>query len=317
LNELGFLTGRYDIYQDVYSPDTPLAWVNKEGWPDCLDLMPNGDWMKGWVSRENGKDYVGGVLCSSCILDMARHHVPEDLKTHAYGARFIDTTTASPMRECDSPKHPLTRTQDRENKMALLDYLSRDLKLVTGSETGVDMAVPHLDYFEGMMSLGPYRLQDSGYDLCSVKKPQDDFLRFQVGPFYRIPLFELVFHDCVVDYGYWGDSSNRLEDFWDVRDLFNALYGTPPIWIMDPDRWARDKDRFVQSYRTATEVARRTGYSEMLSHEFLTEDHTVQSTSFADGTKVWVNFGKKAYRLPDGGKLKPGGWKAVYPKTAE
>jgi len=317
LNALGFLTGRYDIYQDVYSPDTPLGWVNKEGWPECLDLLPNGDWMKGWVTNAGGVSYTGGVLCSSCILDMAKRHIPEDLKSHAYGARFLDTTTASPLRECYSPQHPLSRTQDRENKMALLDYVSKAQTLVTGSETGMDMAVPHLDYFEGMMSLGPYRLSDAGYNLTQVEKPQDDYFRFQVGPFYRIPLFELVYHGCVVDYWYWGDSSNRQPDDWDARDLFNALYGTPPLWIMDPDRWEKDRERFLRSYQTATPVARQTGYSEMLSHAFLTADHTVQATVFADGTKVWVNFGEKAYRLKSGAVLGPKSWRVVYPKVVK
>ena len=311
LNGLGLLTGKYDIYQDVYSPDTPLSWVNKEGWPECLDLLPGGDWMKGWVSRLNGVSYTGGVLCSCCILDMAKRHMPQDLQTHAYHARFLDTTTASPLRECYDPRHPMTRTQDRKNKMALLDYPSKTLGMVTGSETGVDMAVPHLDYFEGMMSLAPYRLPDSGYDLFTYIKPQENLLCFQVGPYYRILLFELVYHDCVVDYWYWGDSPNRLPECWDNRDLFNALYGTPPLWAMDRALWAKEKDRFIQSYQTATPVARKTGYSEMLTHAFVTDDHQVQRTTFADGTEVWVNFGEKPYQLGDGTVLGAKGWKMV------
>jgi len=315
LNQLGYLTGRYDIYQDVYSPDTPLPWVNKEGWPDCLDLLPNGDWMKGWVSNNGPLSYTGGVICSACILDMAKNHIPKDLQSHAYGARFLDTTTASPLRECYSPRHPLSRTQDRENKMGLFDFVSKAMTLVTGSETGMDMAVPHLDYFEGMMSLGPYRLADAGYNLSQEEKPQEDYFRFQVGPYYRIPLFELVYHDCVVNYWYWGDSSNRQTADWDARDLFNALYGTPPLWIMDPDRWEKDKARFVQSYRTGADTARKTGYLEMVNHAFLTPDHRVQTTEFADGTKVWVNFGEKPFTLKDGTALAPKSWKAVYPNS--
>lgn len=313
LNDLGCLSGRYDIYQDVWGPDNPSSWTNKEGWDDCKTLLPNGDWMKGWVDRANGKEYPGGVLCSSCILGMAKDHIPADLKTHPYHARFLDTTTASPLRECYDPRHPLTRAQDRENKMALFDYVAQDQRLVLGSETGMDLAVPHLDYFEGMMSLGPYRLPDSGYDLFSYKKPQENLLRFQVGPFYRIPLFELVYHDCVVNYWYWGDASNRLPECWDARDLFNALYGNPPLWSMDEALWMKYKDRFVQSYKTATQVARKTGYSEMLSHSFLTDDHTVQTTHFADGTRVWVNFGEKPYRFSNGTELKAMDFKASYP----
>jgi hypothetical protein len=179
-------------------------------------------------------------------------------------------------------------------------YLSREMKLVTGSETGIDWAVPALHYFEGMMSLGDYRLPDAGYDLWSAKKPTEGFLRFQVGPYYRIPLFELVYHDCVASFPYWGDASNRLAEWWEVRDLFSALYGTGPLWIVDHARWKRDREQFVRSYRRATEVAARTGLFEMLEHRFLTADHMVQYTGFADGTRVWVNFGNKDFRLPDG-----------------
>lgn len=314
LNALGFLTGRYDIYQDVWGPDDPHAWVNRDGWPDDLVLLPDGTPMRGWVDKDaSGKEYPGGVICSERALLWEQRKVPPDLASHAYGARFLDTTTATPMRECYDPKHPLSRSDDRRNKMALLDYLSVEQRLVTGSETGVDMAVPHLHYFEGMMSLGPYRLPDSGYDLTSAKQPTDDFKRFQLGPRYRIPLFELVYHDCVADSWYWGDSSNRVPEMWDERDMFNALYGTMPLWIVDPKIWEEHKDRFVQSYRNATRVARATGYSEMTEHLFLTADHTAQETVFSDGTKVWANFGAAPYQVHKGVKLAPRSFRAEFP----
>ena len=59
-----------------------------------------------------------------------------------------------------------------------------------------------------------------------------------------------------------------------------------------------NRDRFVQSYRTAAPVARATGYAEMLSHRWLTADHAVQQTRFANGVTVTVNFGDKSYAPP-------------------
>ena len=303
LNELGFLTGRYDICQDVWSPETPMQWLNKEGWPDDLVLLKNGDFMRGWVHKDKNVDYPGGVISSKPGLDILRRRTKDDLATTPYGARFLDTTTASPLREDYNPRHPLSRADDRTWKMKQLAALSGEFKLVTGSETGMDMAVPYLHYFEGMMSLGPYRLPDSGYDLFSYKKPQDDFLRFQTGPFYRIPLFELVYHECIVSYGYWGDSSNRIPEVWDERDLLCALYGVPPIFVTDRARWNKDKARYVQSYKNSTESARLTGYSEMLQHRFLNAAHTLQMSSFADGTIVYANFGAEPAALPDGRTL--------------
>ena len=43
--------------------------------------------------------------------------------------------------------------------------------------------------------------------------------------------------------------------------------------------------------------------SEMLSHAWLTEDHAVQRTQFANGVEVTVNFGKTPYQLEDGTML--------------
>jgi hypothetical protein len=297
LNGLGFLTGRYDIYQDIWGPDNPHPWVYKEGWPDDIVLLPDGSPMRGWVDRDaSGKEYAGGVISSARSVELIKKRVPIDLATHPYGARFLDTTTASPLREDYNPLHPLSRSDDRANKAALLSYLSRDLRLVTGSETGMDLAVPYLHYFEGMMSLGPYRLPDSGYDLGSPRTPQPDFLRFQIGSQYRIPLFELVYHDCVMDSWYWGDAANRLVEYLPERDLLNALYGTMPLWILDPQRWAEQKKALVASYKNATAVSRQTAYSELLEHRFLSEDRNLQYSRFeaAEGAKgpveVWGNF---------------------------
>jgi hypothetical protein len=135
--------------------------------------------------------------------------------------------------------------------------------------------------------------------------------KFQTGHYYRLPLWELVYHDCVVAQWYWGDYNNKLPSLWDRRDLWNALYGTPPMFMFNRQQWKENRDRFVKSYQTATPVARATGYSEMLSHRWLTEDHAVQETRFANGVTVTVNFGDQPHKLPDGATLPPLGSKVV------
>ena len=214
-----------------------------------------------------------------------------------YSAVFLDTTTATGLRECFNPAHPTSRAQDLEWKQRQLGACSFDMSLVTGSETGADWALPFVHYFEGMMSLGLFRLPDSGYDLFSRKDPTPDFLRFQVSARYRVPLFELVYHDCVVNYWYWGDSSNRLEEFWDFRDLLNILYGTPPFWHVDEELWARHKERYLKSYRDVVSVAARVAGKAMLDFRYLSQDRMVQETEFEGGTKVRVNFGNKTFKV--------------------
>jgi hypothetical protein len=246
------------------------------------------------------------VLCDRRAVDYARRRIPPELETHPYLCRFIDTTTASSWRECYSPDHPVTRSESRYWKMQLLRYMSEECRLVTGSETGHEAAVPYVHYFEGMMSLGPYRVPDAGRRMAEIwDEVPERVAKFQTGHYYRLPLWELVYHDCVVAQWYWGDYNNKLPSLWDRRDLFNALYGTPPMFMFRGDYWRDHRERFVQSYQTAATVARATGYSEMLSHRWLTGDHAVQESRFANGVVVTVNFGDKPHTLADGALLAP------------
>jgi hypothetical protein len=313
LNAMGVLTSRYDIYQDTMNPaNFPKLhgihgdWTT-EAWPKDLMLDAHGDWQRGWEVRgKDGQWYPCGVLCDRQAVEYARRRIPPELATHPYRCRFIDTTTASPWRECYHPDHPLTRSESRHWKMELLRYISDGCGLVCGSETGHEASVPYVHYFEGMLSLGPYRVPDSGRNMAEIlDEVPERVAKFQTGHYYRLPLWELVYHDCVVAQWYWGDYNNKLPSLWDRRDLFNALYGTPPMFMFRRDYWEKNRERFVRSYQTIAPMARATGYSEMLSHCWLTDDHAVQETRFANGTVVTVNLGNRPHELEDGTLLEP------------
>ena len=312
LNDLGVLTSRYDIYQDAMNPENfpRLSWLHPDWTSDAWandDLMTgaDGEWVRGWeVETKDGKTIPCGTLCDRQAVAYAKRRIPPELATHPYRSRFIDTTTASPRRECYHPLHSMTRTDSKRSKMDLLRYISEGCGLVCGSETGHDAAVPYVHYFEGMLSLGPYRVPESGRNMIQAwDKVPEQVAKFQTGHLYRLPLWELVYHDCVVAQWYWGDYNNKLPKLWDRRDLWNALYGTPPMFMFDRKIWEANKDCFVKSYQMATPVARATGYSQMLSHEWLTPDHAVQRTRFANDVVVTVNFGDAPFSLPDGSLL--------------
>ena len=307
----GVLVGRYDIYQDIMDPANHERigykhgdWVT-EAFPHDINWRgPNGDWRRGWrVKAKDGEMIPCAVICDSKALPYARKRISEELKVKPYTARFIDTTVAAPWFECYNPAHPMTRTQSRTYKMELLKLIG-DSGLVCGSETGHDASVPFCDYYEGMLSVGPYRVPDSGRDLLRIwDEVPEPLAKYQVGEAYRLPLWELVYHDCVVAQWYWGDYNNKLPKVWRKRDLFNALYGTPPMYLFDAKQWNEKKAQFAASYQVTTPVARATGYSEMTDHRVLTPDRSVQQTAFANGVTVTANFGDHAYRMADGTEI--------------
>ncbi len=319
LNDLQVLTSRYDIYQDVMDPaNFPFLhgihgdWTTA-AWPQDLIRRQDGSWQHGWgVQGKKGEWFYCGVTCDRQALAYARQRIPADLASRPYKCRFIDTTTASPWNECWHTNHPLTRSESREWKMKLLDYVSKDMKLVTGCETGHDAAVPFLHYFEGMLSLGPYRVPDAGRDMQRIwTEVPEPVAKFQLGQAYRLPLWELVYHDCVVAQWYWGDYNNKLPALWEKRDLFNLLYGTPPMYMFNRKLWQAERGHFARSYQNICPAVRATGYAEMTNHLFLTPDRNVQQSTFANGVTVTVNFGASAYQLASGESVPPMGFRVA------
>ena len=315
----GVLTSRYDIYQDIMDPArfddvasvhgdwTTAAWPHDINW-----ISPDGTWRKGWEVNQKDRTLPRipcAVICDAKAVPYARERITKELETKPYLCRFIDTTVAAPWFECYHPDHPMTRSDSRKHKMELLKLIG-DLGLVCGSETGHDASVPYCDFFEGMLSLGPYRVHESGRNMIQIideVPPQIE--RFQVNPALRLPLWELVYHDCVVAQWYWGDYNNKLPAVWRKRDLFNALYGTPPMYMFTRRNWNENKDKFVESYKTAATVARETAYAEMTDHKILSPDRMVQQTVFANGVRVTVNFGEQPFTLSDGTVLNGLDWK--------
>jgi len=318
MNAMKILTSRYDIYENVMNPENfkYLGEVHPdwptEAWPKDIILASHGDWIRGWqVQGKDGQWYACGVMCDSQAVKYAMKRIPDELKTRPYRCRFIDTSTCSPWYECYSPDHPMTRTQSRSWRMKLLRYASANMSLVTGSENGQDAAVPYVHYFEGMMSLVPYRIPNAGRNIGQIyADASEQVTRFQVGHQYRLPLWELVYHDCVVSHWFWGDCSNNILSIWDKRDLFNILYGTPPMFVLTSENWQQYKTRFVKSYQNVCPVVRAVGYSEMIDHRFLTQDRKVQQTVFANGITITVNFGDTCHVLADGATVLPMGFRS-------
>ena len=329
LLQLGdMLTSRYDVYRDVYRPEMFTMrgmkvphpdheiCANTSAWPDDVILNRAGDtnsWMKAWPITINGTKVHSSAMCTLMKPKHERHNVAIELKRVAYNCRFIDVTAAAGWDECYSERHPMTRSQSRAAAVELLGLLGREFNLVSGSEQGMGALVPVCDYFEGMLSPWYCRMPHgrpgaqrteifrgtanvTSNELASVAKYCTDGK-------YRIPLFELVFHDCCCAHWYWYDYSNRPLELWRRRDLINALYGTSPMYIFDYRHWAENKAEFIRSYNLVSPIARRTGYSEMLDHRALDQERSVQQSRFSDGTVVTVNFGDAPFTLPDGRTL--------------
>ncbi len=316
INALGYLTSTYDVYADILPVEPGQeATPHRDHVPENVVLRADGTRMKAWLTWDK-KQYM--KRCPAVWVSVAKQVIPKDLALFPYIGRFIDVITAEGLYECYDEHHPLTRTGKREASMEMLHYV-RSLGLVVGSEHGRWWAVPNDDYIEGMMS-GGFTSWPAGY-LRRPKTKDETFggpsgrpypkwgvyAKWGIGHEYRIPLWELVFHDCIASTWYWGDSSDFLlaaaPEITPKKDAFNILYGTIPLmWAGRNGSWPAARDVFLSTYRKTCKLNEAVAASEMLSHRFVTADRNVQETRFADGTRVVVNFGEQPYTVRMGGR---------------
>ena len=325
VNDLGYLTSEYDNYTDILPAKDGKVDHEHGILPDDAVMLKDNERMKAWLTWDKKTQFM--KRCPMLWVDAAKATAGKVLGEWPFLGRFIDVTTAEALYECYDPKHAMTRTQKRECGPAL-HRVFRDRKLVMGGEHGIWWCVPVVDYIEGMQS-GGYASWPAGHLIHPKTKAEefegawgklktrwDDYATWGIGHEYRAPLWELVFHDCIVSTWYWGDASDFLLDaapeITPKKDAFNILYGTLPLlWANKEGSWNKDRAVFLRTYRNTCKLHEALATAELVSHEFVTADHAVQRTRFSDGTVCVVNFGGKPYRVVAAGKaceLPQNGW---------
>ncbi len=319
INELGYLSSRYDIYSDLYAPDSPVGKIERcQGFTFPQDVIKKVDGSNhvGWcphTDKKTGITYPSYVICWTCGLRTLREKMPKRLAESSYTAYFLDCVTATALYECYDPAHPLTRTTDRETRVKQLDYLTRELGLVAGSEQGRDWAVPVADYFEGVMSTtsffaNPKEIHAMPFETLA---PDPAFARYEeygFNPWRRVPLFQLVYGDCCETTWRWGDNSHRMPHLWWKKDLLAMVHAAMPTWVLwKPQQglFNSQTERFKTCYDNVCRWRRAVGYSEMVNHERLTKDGLVQRSTFANGASITVNFSDEQRTVRAGVVLPP------------
>ncbi len=308
--DAGYVVNRYDIYTDVAGPELLEVWgpprsdkdQRRIGFPEECYICRDGTPRPGFpypVGARGGVDPAGREgkrircykRCAAPQLRWMQAIIPEQIEQYGYTARFIDVETAHPLYECYSDQHPATRTQDRENRIKLFDYL-RSLGQVCSSEGGGDWPAHALHYQEGSLTLTRFGYIPGVYVGTGPFDVPEEYVRNQLNMAIRVPLHKLVYHDSVLMTWRWNHTPNRWRqpDRWDDWDLLHLLYGGMPIFVVDEDNIGEKGERVLQSYHTICDFTEKVGGHEMVSHRFLTPDRMVQETRFANGHGVIVNF---------------------------
>lgn len=199
----GYLFGLHDNYQDMYEDAASWGhpWLNKDA--------------KG-QSRQGG-NWAGGQAWQVCAIKQVElaarpaTNLPEIARLFSPGIYFIDTVFAWPLVTCQDPAHPMTLADDLAWKTKLC-LLSKQHCGLFGSEEGREWAVPCADYHEGVF----------GHQLHAA-------------PGEVIPLYPLVYSDCVQLMGHQGDrfgpgSEKQVLDHVLFAEMMLPQFGEHLYW---------------------------------------------------------------------------------------
>lgn len=298
MKSLGYLVGEYDNVTDIFDGPPGFTTDSVERYA-ALDR--DGRPYKGWQHTDGRQMYRRATWRA---VEFFRGFLDEVLAQYPFSARFLDVASTIDPLEDWRQGHRQSRRQELAARRRLYAEMARR-GLVVGGEHCKSWIADLLDYAEGVMS-GPFWWEMPVGHLKSPTSRSElspNYLKYGMGPAYRIPLWELVYHDAVVTTWYWGDTSGYAyevaPELSDQKDLWNILYGTPPMfWLNETGYgWYRHRDRLLLSYRRTCGLHERIAFCEMRSHAFLTRDRLVQQTRFSDGTVCTVNFGAKPCTL--------------------
>lgn len=251
-HELGFFFGTHDQYRDYFydadSFDEANAVHNADG-----SVYTHAIWMGGKQT----------FLCAT----MAPYYVRRNftaLKEH--GIRldntYLDVFSCVELDECFSPAHPMTREECARSRMKCFETVASDGILVQ-SEEGIDWAFPGL-IFVHHAPFSPSNERLGGGE-----------------PGIRIPLLELVYHDCLIT-PYAADPYSRL---------WGYLCGGATYLSEDADADVIQATDECTAWQSAVQTR------EILRHEFVGGDPKHQKTYFEGGYTAEVDFNAGTWKL--------------------
>ena len=123
--------------------------------------------------------------------------------------------------------------------------------------------------------------------------------KHMMDPRCRVPLWEMVYHENLLAFPYWGDSTDASISQINRKVLFACLFGAQPLYSFSLSNYEKLKPHILSSYREISKISRYTAAEPITDYEVISDDYMVQRTVFGEKYSVTVNFSDEP-RLVDG-----------------
>ncbi len=258
----GYLFALHDQYRDYYLDAASYSEANA-----VLDRHG---------ARPAGCTWNGGrqtFLCASLARDyVERNYRRLDALGIPLDGAYLDVFSVVELDECLDPRHPMTRRECSAYRCGCFDFIAQRYGIAS-SEEPLASTVDHL----ALCHHAPY--------------PTAPRLNGGAQRGVPVPLFNLVYHDCIFIPWDLGEGAASVMPNGRSGFLYALLNGGMGYLPIEPT--ARELEKAAAVAALHEKVA----LSEMTLHEFIAGDPERQRTLFANGISVEVDFRHNTWRI--------------------
>lgn len=324
--DYGYLVATYDSYNTGIPKEANESWISAH-LPDdmrnrCAIVQADGTRQSGF--RGNG--YYQNPVCG---LEYVQSRISDIIKLGGFDSYFLDVDATGMVRDDYNPMYEQSQDENYvgmpQSEMAeayndRMSWIDENQDVVLGSEDGSSVTTQGIVFAHGMETVGfgwtdkdMTRNRQSPYYLgpwypenkpayffktAEVKEPYDEVL---FSPEYKLPLYQTVFNNEVINSHHWHSDSLKFSDVQDVRDIASMMYVTPAMVHLSRDEATSTDSPRVQAllhYQEAFQPLHEALWDETLdSFEWLTDDGMVQKVEFSDGSVIIGNYSNEAKTL--------------------
>lgn len=311
--ELGYLVGPYDSYHSIHHPNEKDTWETAQF---DLSLYETGGIVNADGTKSRGfkkKGYHLSPLVAKPYVENRVNGIVEQMQSD-FNTWFIDCDAYGELFDDYSSAHPATQLDDMNARLARISWIRDTHNMVVGSEGGAAYSAAVLHFAHGMTlpvigwgdpdmksKTSPYYV--GGYwppegPAIHIKQVplKPNYLYHYYDPRFRLPLYQMVFHDSVITTHHWGSGSLKFENAIGTLALLELLYNVPPLYHLNIEEFSKHKAWIKRHYAFFSPLHRQIGGQAMTDFQWLSEDKLVQRTEFGDIVEILANFGENPFR---------------------
>lgn len=309
--QLGYLVAAYDSYDTAVAPGVNDDWLTAQ--------MPRALAERCAIFRADGTPQPGfggkgSYLNPGCALPYAQERMRQIVRESGGNSLFLDVDGTAMARDDHNPQHPDGAEAMVAARRRRLQWVSDELALPLGSEDGNAVTSRPLLFAHGLQTWGfgwtdtqMRRDERSPYYLGRWWPPEEPGLFFKpasvkalyrrtvFNPRDRLPLYQAVFHDALINSHHWQTDSLKFSDVAETRALLNLLYNTPPLFNLSRATLAARLPamrRIDAAFRPLHEALWNQA---LVDFRWRDAAGLVQETRFGDGSRITANFGAEAF----------------------